>query len=311
MMVDEIQTGFGRTGTWFGFQHDGVVPDVVDDGQGDRQRHARRRLLGQARGRRGVPAGRPRQHVQRHRARHRGGERGDRRDAPHRRTAPGARPQVPCSPTSLAGRCRGSATVRGRGLLLAAELADGVDAPDGVPRAARRGLVANAVTPTALRFAPPLTVIDDEIDEAVGNDRRWCCVVTCHLLDVTDLVGRRARRQSWTWPRRPIAELGRPLDGPGRGADLREAVDPHTPVDGDGRRRSSAVIPSTRGATRSASTSASRSRTSRASWRATTRDRGPGVRPLECRADGGVADVPIVNMLSRPVPIRCRRSPTR
>ena len=29
MMVDEIQTGFGRTGRWFGFQHDGVAPDVV------------------------------------------------------------------------------------------------------------------------------------------------------------------------------------------------------------------------------------------------------------------------------------------
>ena len=29
MMIDEIQTGFGRTGRWFGFEHDGVRPDVV------------------------------------------------------------------------------------------------------------------------------------------------------------------------------------------------------------------------------------------------------------------------------------------
>ena len=28
-MVDEVQTGFGRTGEWFGFQHMGVQPDVV------------------------------------------------------------------------------------------------------------------------------------------------------------------------------------------------------------------------------------------------------------------------------------------
>ena len=28
-MVDEVQTGLGRTGRWFGFQHFGVVPDVV------------------------------------------------------------------------------------------------------------------------------------------------------------------------------------------------------------------------------------------------------------------------------------------
>ncbi len=29
LMLDEIQTGIGRTGTWFGFQHSGVVPDVM------------------------------------------------------------------------------------------------------------------------------------------------------------------------------------------------------------------------------------------------------------------------------------------
>ncbi len=29
MMLDEIQTGIGRTGTWFAFQHEGIVPDVI------------------------------------------------------------------------------------------------------------------------------------------------------------------------------------------------------------------------------------------------------------------------------------------
>jgi acetylornithine aminotransferase len=28
-MLDEIQTGMGRTGQWFAFQHEGIVPDVV------------------------------------------------------------------------------------------------------------------------------------------------------------------------------------------------------------------------------------------------------------------------------------------
>jgi acetylornithine aminotransferase/acetylornithine/N-succinyldiaminopimelate aminotransferase len=29
MIVDEVQTGMGRTGKWFGFQHFGVVPDMI------------------------------------------------------------------------------------------------------------------------------------------------------------------------------------------------------------------------------------------------------------------------------------------
>lgn len=29
MMIDEVQTGMGRTGTWFGFQHSKVIPDVI------------------------------------------------------------------------------------------------------------------------------------------------------------------------------------------------------------------------------------------------------------------------------------------
>ena len=61
--------------------------------------------------------------------------------------------------------CR-RASVRGRGLLLAAEL-------EAVRPAGRRGLldhglVINAVTPTALRLAPPITVSDAEIDEALA-----------------------------------------------------------------------------------------------------------------------------------------------
>lgn len=29
LMLDEIQTGIGRTGSWFAFQHEGIVPDVM------------------------------------------------------------------------------------------------------------------------------------------------------------------------------------------------------------------------------------------------------------------------------------------
>ena len=34
MMVDEVQTGIGRTGDFFAFQHEGVVPDVVTMAKG-------------------------------------------------------------------------------------------------------------------------------------------------------------------------------------------------------------------------------------------------------------------------------------
>jgi acetylornithine/succinyldiaminopimelate/putrescine aminotransferase len=61
----------------------------------------------------------------------------------------------------------GVAGVRGRGLLLAAEL-DGRDSKEVAVACLERGLVLNNVTPSALRLAPPITVTDDELDEALG-----------------------------------------------------------------------------------------------------------------------------------------------
>jgi acetylornithine/succinyldiaminopimelate/putrescine aminotransferase len=58
--------------------------------------------------------------------------------------------------------------VRGLGLLLAAELADGIDARAAAAACLEQGLIVNAVTDSALRFEPPLLVTDDEIDEALA-----------------------------------------------------------------------------------------------------------------------------------------------
>jgi acetylornithine aminotransferase len=62
----------------------------------------------------------------------------------------------------------GVVDVRGAGLLVAAELAEGIAAPDVATACLDAGLVVNAVTPTSLRFAPSLLVTDGELDEAVA-----------------------------------------------------------------------------------------------------------------------------------------------
>jgi len=165
MMVDEIQTGLGRTGTWFGFEHDGVSPDVV--------------TLAKALGN-GMPIGAcwARRDIA---AVFEPGDHGStysgtaiataavnavlaemrRIDAPALATRQGARL------TAALLAVPGVAAVRGRGLLLAAELEHG-DAQSAYRALLDRGLVVNAVSPTALRLAPPLTVTDGEIDEAVA-----------------------------------------------------------------------------------------------------------------------------------------------
>jgi len=68
--------------------------------------------------------------------------------------------------TSRLREIDGIAGVRGPGLLIAAELERNLDSRRVASASLDAGLVVNAVTPTALRFAPPLTVSDDEIDEA-------------------------------------------------------------------------------------------------------------------------------------------------
>jgi len=166
LVMDEVQTGLGRTGAWFGFQHAEVRPDIV----------TMAKALGN-----GVPIGacwaradvaaafQPGDHATTF-----GGQPLAARaalatldvmeaeDVPARAAAAGKR---------LVGALEavpGVAAVRGVGLLIAAELAAGIDARTVAGECLARGLVCNAVTPTALRFAPPLLVTDDEIAEAVG-----------------------------------------------------------------------------------------------------------------------------------------------
>lgn len=84
----------------------------------------------------------------------------EREDAPARAERAGARFRAGLE--SLAA----VAEVRGRGLMLGVELVDR-DAKATNAALLERGVVANAVTPTALRLLPSLLINDEEIDMAI------------------------------------------------------------------------------------------------------------------------------------------------
>ena len=58
--------------------------------------------------------------------------------------------------------------VRGMGLLIALEFSMDI-AADMITECNKNGLLVNAVRPNALRFMPPLTVTEDEIDQAINK----------------------------------------------------------------------------------------------------------------------------------------------
>jgi acetylornithine/N-succinyldiaminopimelate aminotransferase len=169
LIVDEVQTGVGRTGTWFAFQQTGVVPDVV--------------TLAKALGN-GMPIGVCVAHGQAAEA-FRPGEHA---------TTFGGNPVTAAAAlavldviesedvlgavASRAAQFRmgladiGAETgavreVRGAGLLLGLVL-DGVAASDVAARCRGERLIVNAVGPDVLRLAPPLTISAEEAETALG-----------------------------------------------------------------------------------------------------------------------------------------------
>jgi acetylornithine/N-succinyldiaminopimelate aminotransferase len=161
LVLDEVQAGIGRTGRWFGFQHEGVVPDIVTLAKG----------LGG-----GLPIG----------ACIAIGSSADAlRKGDHGSTF-GGNP-ISCSAAlavidtiekedllthvSTLGaawsqelRAAGGEdvrAVRGRGLWLAMALDEGLS-PHVEAAAREAGFIVNAVAPDAIRLAPPLVLTDDE-----------------------------------------------------------------------------------------------------------------------------------------------------
>jgi predicted acetylornithine/succinylornithine family transaminase len=165
LVLDEIQTGLGRTGRWFAFQHEGVEPDVVTvakalgNGMPIGACWARASVADafQAGDHGSTFGGQPLacaaalatlRVMQEEGVAARAVERGAQLEARLRRI-----PAVQ--------------DVRGRGLLLAAVLEPGRDAPVIVNEALAGGVVLNAPVPGVLRFAPSLLVTPEELDEAL------------------------------------------------------------------------------------------------------------------------------------------------
>ena len=166
LIIDEVQTGFCRTGHWFGFEHAGISPDAVTFAKG----------MGN-----GMPVG----------------ALWARRDVAsvmkpgdHGSTYSGTALATSavlavidemkridaCALAAAKGavlrdelmRFDAVDHVRGHGLLLGAQLTTGHDASAVARTLLDEGLIVNAVNATTLRLAPPLTVSDSEIAEAVA-----------------------------------------------------------------------------------------------------------------------------------------------
>jgi acetylornithine/N-succinyldiaminopimelate aminotransferase len=165
LMLDEVQTGLGRTGHWFAFQAQGLEPDVV----------TMAKALGN-----GMPVGAcwARAEVA---AAFGPGDHGSTFGGQPLALSAARATLAVMEAEDVCGRARragarlaaglallpGVTSVRGAGLLLAAQL-DAPSAQQITAAALARGLLVNPVRPDAVRVAPPLLVADAEIDDALA-----------------------------------------------------------------------------------------------------------------------------------------------
>jgi predicted acetylornithine/succinylornithine family transaminase len=167
LILDEIQTGIGRTGTMYAYEQYGVEPDIMTVAKG----------MGS-----GIPIGaflakegacvfKPGEHGSTY-----GGnplmcaaafavlEYIVKNDIPAHAAKMG---QYLCDGLNrLAQKYNVITEVRGKGLLLAMKFREEIAEPVGMA-CLERGLLVNRVKPDALRFMPPLTVSPKEIDKAL------------------------------------------------------------------------------------------------------------------------------------------------
>lgn len=167
LILDEIQTGIGRTGRFFGFEHAGIVPDIMTLAKG----------LGG-----GAPLAAlvARREVSVFDHGDQGGTFGGNPimaavgcAVMETVASPGFLERVAQTGAYLAerltalGREHGCGEVRGRGLLLALDLRRDIG-PAAVALGLERGLLLNAPRADSLRFMPALTVTREEVDRMLA-----------------------------------------------------------------------------------------------------------------------------------------------
>ena len=167
LMLDEIQTGNGRTGQYFNYQHANLLPDVVTTAKG----------LGN-----GVPIG----------ACLAGDKAADLMQPGSHGTTFGGNPLACAAALATVSiildqnLCQRAATmgnyikqrlverladhprvveVRGQGLMLAIEMSE--PCPEMVAEAAKKGLLINVTAQSVIRLLPTLTISEDEADQLV------------------------------------------------------------------------------------------------------------------------------------------------
>jgi len=166
LILDEIQTGAGRTGTWWAFQQAGIVPDAIAVAKG----------IGG-----GVPIG----------ALVTFGAASDLFTAGQHGSTFGGNPLATAASNAVLGEIERAGLVdnaavrgeqlraaiadlplvdevRGRGLLIGVGLTDDV-APAVVAKALELGLIINAPNDVSIRIAPPLIIGDAEIAEFIDK----------------------------------------------------------------------------------------------------------------------------------------------
>ena len=167
LIVDEVQSGFYRCGEFpFAFQNMGITPDIITMAKGIAS---------------GVPMGACAARIEVAEA----FEPGD-----HGSTFGGSNLAMAAAHATLATLSRGSfaedveelgdyfgealsgiegiTEVRGMGLMIGADLEEGIDAHAVVDRGLEAGFLLNATGPHTLRFLPPLVVTRKEIDTLIN-----------------------------------------------------------------------------------------------------------------------------------------------